>query len=72
MASSESFMFSVKSLAELHLYFIACGPAVFDVATSICTSVKVIVKVTRGGLIDLLVAVAAPTSLGTWWAGVLS
>ena len=72
MASIESFVFSVESPAMLHICFIACGPAVLDVATGICTGVKVIVKVVRGGLIDLLVAVAAQTSLGTWWAGVMA
>ena len=72
MASSESFMFSVESPVTLNLCFVACGPAIFDAATSIRTGVMVITKVTRSGLIDLLVAVAALTSLGTWWAGVLA
>ena len=72
MATSKSFMFSIESLAMLHLYFIACRPVVFDVAMGIHTGVKVITKVTRSGLIDLLVVVAALTSLGTWWVGVLA
>ena len=72
MASSEFIMFSIESLATLHLCFVACGPTIFDVTTGICTGVKVIMKVTRSGLIDLLVTVAAPTSLGTWWVGVLA
>ena len=72
MASSESFVFSVENPATLHLCFIVCEPTVFDAATGIHTGVKVITKFTRGGLIDLLVAVAAQTSLGTWWAGVLA
>ena len=71
MASSESFVFSVESPATLHLYYVVCGPAVFDAAMGIRTGIKVIAKVVRSGLIDLLVAVAAPTSLGTWWVGVL-
>ena len=29
-------------------------------------------KVTRSGLIDLLVGVAAPASLGMWWSSVLA
>ena len=71
--SSESFMFSIESPVTLHLCFVACGPTIFVVAMNI-EKVKspMITKVTRGGLIDLLVAVAALTSLGTWWAGVLA
>ena len=72
MASSESFMFSVESSATLHLCFVACGPAIFDVAMGIHTGVKEITKVARSGLIDLLVAVVALTSLGTWWVVVLA
>ena len=64
MASSESFVFSIKSPAALHLCFVACGPTVFDATTGIRTGVKVIAKVARGGLIDLLVVVATVTSLG--------
>ena len=65
-------MFGVELPAMLHLCFIACRPAIFDAATSIYTGVKVIVKVARGRLIDLLVAVATPTSLGMRWAGVMA
>ena len=72
MASSESFVFSVESPMALHLYFVACGPTVFDAAMGIRTGVKVIAKVMRSRLIDLLVAIAAPTFLGMWWAGVLA
>ena len=50
--------------APLHLCFIACRPAVLDAAMDICPGVDVVTKVTREGLIDLLVAVAALTSLG--------
>ena len=64
-------MFGVELPAMLHLCFVACRPIVFYVATGIRTGIKVIAKVARGGLIDLLVTVAAPTSLRTWWAGVL-
>ena len=69
---SKSLMFDVELPATLHLCFVACGPVVFDVTTGINTGVKVITKVVRGGSIDLLVTVATPTSLGTWWAGVLA
>ena len=69
---SKSLMFGVELPATLHLYFVACGPAIFDVAVDIYTGIDVVTKVTREGLIDLLVAVAALTSLGTWWAGVLA
>ena len=72
MVSSKSFMFNIESPAALHLCFVACRPIVFYVATGIRTGIKVIAKVARGGLIDLLVAVAALTSLGMWWAGVLA
>ena len=71
MVSSESLVFSIESQVALHLCFVACRPAIFNAAMGIRTGVKVIVKVARGGLIDLLDAVAAPTSLGTWWAGVV-
>ena len=64
-------MFSIESPATLHHYFVVCGPAVFDAAMGIRTGIKVIAKVMRSGLIDLLVAVDASTSLGTWWAAVL-
>ena len=58
MASSESFVFSIESPVMLHLYFVACGPAIFDAAVDICTGINVVTKVVREGLIDLLVAVA--------------
>ena len=70
--SSKSFIFSIKSLAALHLYLVSFGPTVFDAAMGIRTGVKVIAKVMRSRLIDLLVAIAAPTFLGMWWAGVLA
>ena len=57
-------MFGVELLVTLHLCFVACAPAVFYVATDIYASVDVFTKVTREGLIDLLVVVAAPSSLG--------
>ena len=72
MVSSKSFMFSIESPAALHLCFVACRTFVFDVATGIHIGIKVIMKVARIGLIDLLVAVAALTSLGTRWAGILA
>ena len=56
----------------LHLCFVACGPTVFDVAANIYTGVDVAMKVAREGLIDLLVTVTAPTSLGAWRAGVMA
>jgi len=59
----KSLMFGNELPATLHLCFVACGPAVFDAAADICVGVDVVTKVARG-LIDLLVAVAAPTSLG--------
>ena len=71
MVSSKYFMFSIKSPVMLHLCFVACGPAVFNEAMGIHTGVKVIAKVARSRLIDLLVVVAALTSLGMWWVGVL-
>ena len=71
MASSESFVFSVESPMALHLYFVACGPTVFDATADIYVGVDVVMKVTRG-LIDLLVAVAAQTSLGARWVVVVA
>ena len=71
LTSNKSLMFSVEMLAMLHLYFVACGPTIFYAAMGIRTGIKVIAKVTRSGLIDLLVAVAAPTSLGAQWAAVV-
>ena len=71
MTGSKSLMFGVELSAMLHLFFVACGPAIFYVATDICVGVDMVTKVVRG-LIDLLVAVAAPTSLGAWWAAVVA
>ena len=71
MMGSKSHMFSVELSAMLHLYFIVCEPAIFDAAVDIGVGVHVVAKVTRDGLIDLLVAVAASTSLGAWRAGVM-
>ena len=71
MRGSKSLMFDVKLPATLHLCFIACGPAVFDAAMDIYAGVDVVMKVTRG-LIDLLVAVAAQTSLGARWVVVVA
>ena len=56
---SKSLMFGIELLATLHLCFVACGPTIFDAASDICADVDVVMKVTREGLIDLLVAVAA-------------
>ena len=69
---SKSLMFSVELPVTLHLCFVACGPTVFYANTDICAGVDVVTKVTRPGLIDLLVAVATPTSLGAWRAGVMT
>ena len=52
-----------KLPATLHLCFVAGGPTIFDVAADIYTGVDVATKVAKG-FIDLLVAVAALTSLG--------
>ena len=68
---SKSLMLGVELPVTLHLCFVACGPAVFYAAADICTGVDVVTKVARG-LIDLLVAVAALTSLGTRWAAVVA
>ena len=69
---SKYLMFGVELPMTLHLCFVACGPAVFDVAVDIRAGVDALTKVMREGLIDLLVAVAAPTSLWMWWASVLA
>ena len=69
---SKSLVFLVKLLAALHLCFVACVPALFDAATDTYAGVDVVTKVTREGLIDLLVAVAALTSLGAWRAAVVA
>ena len=63
MTGSKSPMFGVELLVTLHLCFIACGPAIFDGATDICTGVDVVTKVAREGLIDLLIIVSTLTSL---------
>jgi hypothetical protein len=41
-------MFGFELPVTLHLYFVACEPTIFDVATDICTGVDVVSKVTRG------------------------
>ena len=64
MIVNKSLMFGVELPATLHLYFVPCGPAVFDAAMDICADVDVVMKVTREGLIDVLVVVASSTSLG--------
>jgi len=64
-------MFGIELPMTLHLYFIVCGPAVFDAATDIYAVIDVVTKVMREGLIDLLVAVAALTSLGALWVAVV-
>ena len=64
-------MFGVELPATLHLYFVACRPIVFDVATDIYVGIDVVTKVTREGLIDLLVVVAALTSLGARWTAIV-
>jgi len=69
---NKSLMFGVELPATLHLCFIMCGPIVFDAAANICAGVDVVTKVVREGLIDLLVAVATPTSLGARWAAVVA
>jgi len=69
---SKSLMFGIELSATLHLCFIACRPIVFDSAMDIYAGVDVVTKVMREGLIDLLVAIAAPTSLGARWAAVVA
>ena len=69
---SKSLMFGVELPAMLHLFFVACGPAIFYVATDIYASVDVVMKVVREGLINLLVAVATLTSLGAQFAIVVA
>ena len=69
---SKSLMFGIELSATLHLCFIACRPAVLDAAMDIYPGVDVVTKVTREGLIDLLVAVAALTSQGVWWVAVVA
>ena len=72
MMGSKSLMFGIELPATLHLCVVVCGPTVFDAATDIYAGVDVVTKVAREGLIDLLVAVAAPTSLGARWAVVMA
>ena len=69
---SKSLMFGIKLLATLHLCFVAFGPAIFYAAADIHVGIDVVTKVVREGLIDLLVAVAAPTSLGAWRAAIMA
>ena len=69
---SECLMFDVELPVTLHLCFIACGPAVFYAAVDIHAGIDVVAKVVREGLIDLLVVVSAPTSLGARRAAVVS
>ena len=66
MTGSKSLMFGVELPASFHLCFVACGPTIFNVATDIYADIDVVSKVVGGGLIDLLVVVAASTSLGVW------
>ena len=69
---SKSLMFGIELSATLHLCFIACRSTIFDVAADICVDVDVVTKVTREGLIDLLVMIAALTFLGAWWMAVVA
>ena len=55
----------------LHVVFVACGPAIFDAVADIYASVDVVMKVTREGLIDLLVVAATLNSLGSWWVAIM-
>ena len=71
MTGSKSLMFSVELPVTLHLCFVACGPAIFYAAADIYAGVDEVTKVARG-LIDLLVAVATPTSLGAQWAAIMA
>ena len=56
-------MFGVELPVTFHIYFIVCGPAIFDAATDIYAGIDVVTKVTGEGLIDLLITVASPTPL---------
>ena len=71
MMGSKSLMFGVKLPAMSHLCVIACNPTIFDLAADICADVDVVMKVVREGLINLLVAVATPISIGAWWAAIV-
>ena len=57
-------MFGIELSMMLHLYIVACNPTIFYATADIYGDVDVVTKVAREGLIDLLVAVAALTSLG--------
>ena len=72
MIGSKSLMFGIELPVMFHLCFIACGPTIFDAATDICAGVDVVMKVAREGLIDLLVVVAALTSLGAWRVSIVT
>ena len=72
MSGNKSLMFGVELPATLHLCYVACGPAIFYAVMDIYAIVDVVTKVAREGLIDLLVVVAAPTSLGSRWAIVMA
>ena len=65
-------MFDVKLPVMLHLCLVACRLTIFDAIADICAGIDVAAKVMREGLIDLLVAVAALTSLGSWRAAVVA
>ena len=71
MTGSKSLMFGVESPAMLHLCVVACGPTIFDAAIDIYANIDVVTKVMREGLINLLVAVVALTTLGARWAAVM-
>ena len=72
MTGNKSLMFGVELSATLHLCFVACGPVVFDAATDIGDGVDVVTKVAREVLINLLVTVATPFSLGAWRAAIVA
>ena len=69
---NKSLMLSVELSATFHLCFVACGPAIFYAAANIYAGIDVVAKVAREGLIDLLVAIVALTSLGAWRACVVA
>ena len=70
MMGSKSLMFSIELSATLHLCFVACRLVVFYAAADIYAGIDVVTKVARG-LIDLLVVVAALTSLGARWTAIM-
>ena len=45
----KALMFGIELPVTLHLYVVACSTTIFDVATSICASIDVVMKITRGG-----------------------